>query len=76
MANIYDAIFFMDDEVICTIKKPVPKKTEENISKSLPSETSTDVHLAKSPPINIVKPEKTTIKYHDDFYPSSPYVTI
>lgn len=80
MATVDDAIFLMDDEVICdTVKKPLKtasKKIESNMSKSLPSETIQIINIAKSPPINIIKPNMVKMKKTDEFVPSSPYSTI
>ena len=42
------------------IKKPVKRN-------------DTIIDIAKSQPINIIKPEKTKIKKSTDFFPSSPY---
>jgi hypothetical protein len=75
MASVEDAIFLMDDEIICdSIKREIKcsdKKAIQSVSKSLPNDTIIDI--AKSQPINIIKPEKTKIKKSTDFFPSSPY---
>lgn len=77
MASIDDAIFLMDDEVICdSVKKPInstTKKTEQGISKSLPDDTKIILDIAKSPPIDIIQPEKKIFKNMAEFVPSSPY---
>ncbi len=77
MASIDDAIFLMDDEAIYdSIKKPIKhsnNKKEREISKSLPNETISVVNMAKSPPIDIIKPEKKKIKKKEEFVPCSPY---
>lgn len=71
MATIDDAIFLMDDEVICDIKiKPIKSTTKKTVR----DETIQIVHVAKSPPINIIKPKIVEIKKRDDFVPSSPSI--
>jgi hypothetical protein len=82
MANIDDAIFLMDDEVI--VHSPVKKiknsnkkdtkksnKKEKYISMSLTDETTI---LPKSPPIAIIKPQKIECKKSNDIVPSSPFI--
>ena len=77
MASIDDAIFLMDDEDLCdTIIKPVQssnKKAKQIISNSLPNETISIINIAKSPPIDIIKPVKPKINQKAEFVPSSPY---
>jgi hypothetical protein len=81
MASIDDAIFLMDDEVVCDpVKKPInsttTKKAEQGISKSLPGDTIIMLDIAKSPPIDIIQPDKKKFKHKAEFVPSSPYSTI
>jgi hypothetical protein len=77
MTSIDDAIFLMDDEVRCsTISKPIKSNTknmEKNISKTLPRDTIEIINIAKSPPIDIIKPLKQKIIKKEEFVPSSPY---
>ena len=76
MATIDDAIFLMDDEVICDTITSNNKKIEHHISKSLPNETMKIINIAKSPPIDIIRPEKIKNTKKEEFVPSSPYSTI
>ena len=76
MASIDDAIFLMDDEVIIDTIKSSYKKAERGISKSVPNDTILMINIAKSPPIDIIKPEKKKIKEKPEFFPSSPYSTV
>jgi hypothetical protein len=78
MANIDDAIFLMDDEVI--VHSPVKKiknsnkndnKKEKYISMSLTDDTTI---LPKSQPIAIIKPQKIECKKSNDIVPSSPFI--
>jgi len=77
MTSIDDAIFLMDDEVRCsTISKPIKSNTknmEKNISKTLPRDTIEIINIAKSPPIDIIKPLKQKNIKKEEFVPSSPY---
>ncbi len=77
MASIDDAIFLMDDEVVCDpVKKQINstnKKAEKDISKSLPGDTIIMLDIAKSPPIDIIQPDKKKFKHRAEFVPSSPY---
>ena len=78
MTSLEDAIFLMDDEVLChTIKKEIKssnKQVRQSVSKSLPNDTI--INIAKSPPINIIQPERLKIKKDTEFVPSSPYSTV
>lgn len=70
MASIDDAIFLMDDEVIQKPIKSSKHTTNRDIYISLHNDNIT---IAKSPPIDIIKPEKKKIKQKEEFVPSSPY---
>lgn len=80
MGSIDDAIFLMDDDIISnnvtTQINSDDTRRDHNISKSLPIETIQFINIAKSPPIDIIKPLKTIVKEKKEFVPSSPYSTI